>query len=461
MGSDQEPRNLTWKLLAVLSAAAVMAAGCAIISPPATSTPAPTETAVPSAQPSSTVTPLPTLTSTATLSPVPPTRTPLPQIGISDQPAETGYLVPITVQLLTQLEAMVSFELERPSSGYLLYRPDFPDIQGWWAEQLDESAASQQILLFGLTPGQRYVVQVGLGNDLQDLRAPELFGSSWGSISFQTQELGKATLRVGVIGDSGFGGERTKDLVGLMTEHELDFVLHLGDLAYRGFEDGGPAQAYARKYFRPFAPILQDIPIYPVLGNHEYDRGVRMAGVPFFSRAFPVLSDPSVPDDALGQWYSFDYAGVQFIMLDSQAFYGMGGRQEQTAWLEERLSDPNYRLSIPVFHIPPYTSGKHRNDGRVIQSNWNPLFEAEQIPLVVSGHDHNYERITVNGTTYLVSGGGSAVLYGETGRVEGSQVFHQRAHFVLLEITSDQILVSAIDQDGSVLDSATIPMALD
>ena len=145
-------------------------------------------------------------------------------------------------------------------------------------------------------------------------------------------------------------------------------------------------------------------------------------------------------------------------MLDSHAFHGGGGRAEQTAWLAERLEDPSYRFSIPVFHTPPYTSGRHRNDGRALRIDWNPLFEAAGVPLVFSGHDHNYERILLNGVTYVVSGGGSAVLYRDTGAVSGSQEFHRRTHFVLVEIGEDRISLTAIDLDGVELDHTSIPI---
>jgi len=43
---------------------------------------------------------------------------------------------------------------------------------------------------------------------------------------------------------------------------------------------------------------------------------------------------------ARNQYYTFAYQDIQFIVLDSQVFFGAGGREEQEAWLADRLADP-------------------------------------------------------------------------------------------------------------------------
>ena len=84
--------------------------------------------------------------------------------------------------------------------------------------------------------------------------------------------------------------------------------------------------------------------------------------------------------------------------------------------------------------------------------------EEAGVPVAFSGHDHNYERVVFNEVLYIVSGGGSAVLYPKTESVAGSQVFHARTHFVLVEVFADRISLTAIDYEGAVLDQATIPV---
>jgi len=70
------------------------------------------------------------------------------------------------------------------------------------------------------------------------------------------------------------------------------------------------------------------------------------------------------------------------------------------------------------------------------------------VPLVLSGHSHNYERLVVDGVTYVVTGGGSSQLYPALNIDPLSQAFSVRSHFVLLEFYEDQIKILAIDKNG-------------
>ena len=298
-------------LFALLSVAAVgCSRGPSIPIPSATATSTHVSTSIHITQAPS-LTPEPAATQTPR-----PTSTPLPSVEFVDRPADSAY----QVQKLTPFEATVHFELDKPSSGWLLYRPDREDFVGWWPLPLAGDEIIHQVPLVGLTPGISYSVQVGLGDDLESLRAPSLLGADWGPINFEAPPIGEPSLRFGVIGDSGFGDDQTRQLTERMRSYDLDFVLHTGDAVYKAFEHSGPAEALATKYFKAFSPLLHEALIYPVLGNHDYDQPARSDGRPYFLRALPLLTDPSIPDSALGTWYAFDQAGIQFIMLDSHAF---------------------------------------------------------------------------------------------------------------------------------------------
>jgi hypothetical protein len=139
--------------------------------------------------------------------------------------------------------------------------------------------------------------------------------------------------------------------------------------------------------------------------------------------------------------------------------FGAPGRAEQADWLAERLADPRFRATIPVFHVSPFTSSSvHPTDSLPVQYEWVPLFEAAGIPVVFSGHFHQYERLSYEGTIYIISGGGSSITYAPGEQLPQSVVFARRSHFVLAELEGDRLALSAIAVDGEVIDQVELSL---
>jgi predicted phosphodiesterase len=386
-----------------------------------------------------------------------PTSTP---VALGDISTRVAYVLPLTIRHVTDTSATLFFELSEPAEGILLY-----ESAGSGQQVLALPAGStKQIELDGLTPGTEYRATIGLAHDGDSsYQQPGFRGQPWGVVSFRTQQAGEP-LRIGVIGDSGFGQQVTFDLATQMAGTDLDLVLHTGDVVYNIEQNVDAYEAYALKYYLPFAPLLHRMPVYTVIGNHDVEWEALYQGTPFIYRAFPPFVDPRVSTaDARGlnQWYAFAYGNVQFLMLDTQTFFNEEGRADQLAWLTERLADGRFAYSIPVFHVPPFTSGLHPYDGLAVRSEWLPLFEASKVPLVLSGHDHNYERLVANGITYIVSGGGSSVLYNQGVRMPESAVFAHQMHFVLIELHADRIDLKALAPGGEVIDQTTVPLSKD
>ncbi len=245
-----------------------------------------------------------------------------------------------------------------------------------------------------------------------------------------------------------------------MAAYPLDFVIHTGDLVYQTSENASTAEAFALKYYRPFSPILHHTPVYAVPGNHEYAKDACVDNQPFYFDVFAPLADLDQGDQPVTgkrQYYAIVYQNIQFLFLDSQVFFGEEGKQEQEDWLKERLQDDRFIYSVVIFHIPPFTSSLiHPKDSLPVRQDLQPLFAAARVPLVLSGHSHNYERLNVDGTTYIVSGGGSGELYPAGKHDPHSQVFSMSSHFVLLELYSDHISITAIDTDGEIIDQSTV-----
>lgn len=394
--------------------------------------------------------PTPTLTGAASTE----TAAPMEPIGdLFDQsvsPADITFMLPPTVQHVSETGAVIHFELDAPGEGALFYRPVGGPIS---SHTLQPDRTAYHITLTGLLPATTYEYAVRIGAD-GDYRQPLFSGESWGTGAFRTPPYGPP-MRIGVIGDSGYGQPVTYALAERMASFNPDFVIHTGDVVYEMAEDSSPHAAYARKFYAPFAPVLQQAPVYPVVGNHDVLPETFWEGDAFYYHAFPPIPDSSADRR---QWYALEFGDVQIVMLDTQTFYGEGRREEQQVWLEERLADPRFSITITVFHVPPYGNGLHPNDGLPVQAAWVPLLKSANVPLVLCGHEHYYERLIINDVTYVTTGGGSAILYAPGEPLLGSQIVSRLSHFVLLEVFPDHIALRAINAEGAVIDQAIISL---
>jgi predicted phosphodiesterase len=403
----------------------------------------------------------PTLAPTVIVATVPPTIAPTtaPQATSTPitvtTPSEVGYRLPLVIQHKTETTVSVFFELETPSVGVLLLTPiDPPGFQQTVPFSSDNPRL--QITVEGLTPGTRYQIAVGLGTEPTTLAQPLYADQTWGPVEFSTPSPDDP-IRFAVIGDSGFGEEITADIAIAMAAQSPEFVIHTGDAAYNVDENPTPYDAFYRKWYTPLQSLLTEMPVYPVVGNHDIEEATRLDGVPFYYLAFPPFTDSGF--EGRNQWYAISYGTWQFIMLDTQTFFGESGRAEQNAFLEERLADPAFEHSIVAFHVPPLTSSSvHPNDGAAILEQWSPLFEAANVPLVVTGHVHAYERVQYGDVTYVTSGGGSSALYSEGERLPETQVYVSRSHYVIIDLYPDRIEITATALNGDILDQFTIPL---
>ena len=150
---------------------------------------------------------------------------------------------------------------------------------------------------------------------------------------------------------------------------------------------------------------------------------------------------------------------MRFLFLDANR----PGDEAQKQWLADQLAVPAPPLfTVAVFHQPVFSCGLHGRTPAVIE-HWYPMLNSGRVSLVLTGHDHQYERfLTAEGTTYIVTGGGGRDLYPliplcnppekRAGKVE--------APLHGFEVYSDRMALTAVAIDGSVLDQVDIPAAL-
>ncbi len=239
-----------------------------------------------------------------------------------------------------------------------------------------------------------------------------------------------------VFGDSGSGQAPQWAIARLMERLTFDLALHTGDVVYPSGRD----EDYDPNYFKPYANLIDHIPFYPALGNHD----IKTEGGRPFRENFYLPGNE--------EYYDFSYGNAHFIALYSNRV--MAG-DDQTRWLERTLKDSTARWKIVYFHRPPFSSGPHGGE-KSVQEIWVPLFEKYGVDLVFSGHDHDYERThPINGVVYVVTGGGGARLY-DVGQGPFTACSRKAYHVVHGSVSEDKIALEAIDEDGNVFDRYTV-----
>jgi len=238
------------------------------------------------------------------------------------------------------------------------------------------------------------------------------------------------------VGDYGVGGSPElaagQRMKRFETRHAASMLVTLGDNDYLG----SPAR-FRSNWRRAFGwARAEGLRVGGVLGNHDYELG----------RGGYELGTLGMPR----RYYTRRLGDVQLFFLDSNAVSA-----RQTRWLEQVLSSSIATWKIALFHHPPYTCGGHSGDADVVRS-WVPLFEANGVQLVLSGHDHNYQRFAAkNGVAYVVDGGGGAGLYGLRGCPSSypPRVRARYEHgFLYVSATDDRLYVSAVNLRGRTID---------
>ena len=236
------------------------------------------------------------------------------------------------------------------------------------------------------------------------------------------------------IGDFGVGGTRQRAVGAAVRAYEernpSQLLVTLGDNDYtRG-------RSFASSWNASFGWLAAaEVGVAGALGNHDVQ--VRRGRY-----EFGLLKMPA-------PYYLRRVGEVELIVLDSTAISAA-----QTAWLRRTLATRTGFRRIVVLHHPPYTCGGHLGTAAV-QRAWVPLFRSSGVRLVLSGHDHNYQRFERDGVTYVVNGGGGGGLYrlrpcpSSYPRRTAARAGHG---FVHVSVDAGGFLVRIVALDGSIID---------
>lgn len=266
--------------------------------------------------------------------------------------------------------------------------------------------------------------------------ATHLKGGPSHTVAWQPLPTAGQELHLALAGDVGHTGSRLDATAASVdrvdARQPFDGLVLLGDNVYR---EGDPDRL-PDTVFRPFAGVLAHAPLYAVLGNHDVMDGHGDAQV-------EALGMP-------GRWWARHLGDVLLVGLDSNT----PDDPDQRAWLADTLAGATEPWRIVLLHHPPYSSGLH-GSSLAARRAFSPLFERYGVQLVVSGHEHDYQRSRpIGGVTYLVTGGAATTR--RTGEEDFTAASFSWHHFVELGVYPDHLALRAVGQDGRVADETTI-----
>ncbi|MHA2064926.1 MAG: metallophosphoesterase [Candidatus Thorarchaeota archaeon] len=239
-------------------------------------------------------------------------------------------------------------------------------------------------------------------------------------------------------------------IVSAYLQHDPEMIIHTGDLVNHGGE------AYQWPLFESsiYAVRDADIPFYSVVGNHEWytdDWGVFDED---YSNYLDWVDHSDVVDTE-GEtelYYSFDWQGIHFVMLNTVEEWDDDNYTLQAAqmdWLMEDLAG-NYEFIVVSFHNPMYSIRADRPDrwaqAESLRDTFHNLFIDYGVDIVFNGHDHQYYRTVRDGIQYVVTGGGGAPRYDI--QTEGTvwqtgDVGFTNYHYIVCSIDNDSNQLNA------------------
>ena len=235
-------------------------------------------------------------------------------------------------------------------------------------------------------------------------------------------------VRFAVIGDFGEGGQAEADVAALVHSWNPDFVITVGDDNYpSGAADTIDAHIgqfyhdFIYPYTGTYGAGATENRFFPTIGNHDW----------YTAGAKPYLDYFTLPGNE--RYYDFAKGPVHFFALDSDEHEpdGVGSRTVQAAWLKQVMAGSTSPWNIVYFHHAPYSSGVL--EGSTLWMRWP--FTAWGASAVLTGHEHVYERLLVDGIPYFIDGVGGGGIYNFGNPLPESQ-FRYNADYGAMLVTA-------------------------
>lgn len=309
----------------------------------------------------------------------------------------------------------------------------------------------------GLLPSTTYEYRICQGGE----------ATGWGSFTTTAEDVND--YKVLIFGDSqstdyGVWGRTAR--LAWNRNQDAAFFVNMGDLS-----DNGQAYFQWRAWLENANVLTSHLPFAPVLGNHEaYSLQWQFAEPDTYRALFAVPENG--PENQQRMAYSFTYGDVHYVSLNTDE-EELGEQRptmmaDEAAWLDKDLAaaQKDGKRLVVFMHRPPW-DGSDDSKLNVNGRYFVPLFDKYQVPLVFTAHEHWYERTVPlknnqpdeKGTVYVMTGrSGTEAYQGRKKTVDAA--FDQdtdQPMYLTLQVKADSFDVTAVKDDGTVIDQASIP----
>lgn len=261
--------------------------------------------------------------------------------------------------------------------------------------------------------------------------------------------------RIAIIGDTHTPKEPFSEMAPLIDEYDPTFLVHLGDIV----NEGGNIDEWL-SFFEMGSLLFDHIPVIPVIGDHDcnnddYDK--------YYGRFFLMPGVGVGEDKEIKYYYSAKFYNDLYIVLDVETERPLISEGRWFKGVLRGAKDVPIPRHIFVLSHEGVISFKGNRRGYAGLKPYLGLMGSAGVSILFSGHDHHYVKgRTYAGPYFFVSGGGGGALYdineknpfaAFVGVMESGEKTH---HFLVMDVTDDECVIWAIDNEGGVIDGTVI-----
>jgi len=286
--------------------------------------------------------------------------------------------------------------------------------QAWFGmptePEMTTDTLSYQFSCFGLDSVQGFQLT---DSGWQDVREPQV-------------------LRLVVLGDV-HNQMDSADYAAIVARHkDIDAVAQLGDWIERCY-----FYYQQQLYHQLQGTGMNNLPIIPCPGNHEYVKGLNKHLPPMW---YEMFHNPlNGPQRFLGSTYYVDFPRLRYIVLDTQGQRRLSDYTITLTWLNKAMQTAGGRYIIVMMHHPVYSPAK----GRFNLATWLTFQHAlKKADVVFAGHDHSYAV-----TDHFINTNSSRKVYHAKKKAAVDAALNSRL-YEIVEIMEDTLRVKTYSLDS-------------